>query len=437
MAKDELKQGVLRKVEEYYRKTHAAKPGFEPGKTKVPYAGRVYDEKEMAAMADSLLDFWLTLGRYNDAFEGEFAEHTGLKHIAVTNSGSSANLLSVSALMSWQFRKRLKPGDEAITPASTFPTTFNPILQNNLKPVLLDIELGTYNLKTEPLRKALSKRTRLIVVPHVLGNPNDMQYLKEFAGKNDLLLIEDCCDALGSKYRGRNVGTFGNLATYSFYPAHHITLGEGGAVGTNDKQLSKIVTSLRDWGRDCYCRHDEKNPLGACKNRFGHMLGGKPYDHRYVYSNIGYNLKPLDLQCAMGVEQLKKLPDFIKARQRNFSILYEGFSRYSKYFVLPEATPKSEPSWFAFPLTVKTKKFTRNDLTTWLERNMIMTRPLFAGNILKHPAYRGVKHRMVGGLKNTDIVMENTFFIGVYPGLTEEMLSYMLEKTREFMRKYV
>ncbi len=431
---EDLKKDILAKISEYCKKVHKPKR-FIPGESRIPYAGRVFDEHEMTLMADSLLDFWLTLGDYGERFEKGFSEVSGLANVSVVNSGSSANLLAVTALKAPSSSYDIQDGDEAITPASTFPTTFNPIIQNGMKPVVVDIELGTYNMNAELLEDAVSDRTKMIVVPHILGNPADMVAIMKVAKDNGLAVIEDCCDALGSKCGGNLVGTFGDIATYSFYPAHHMTMGEGGACATDDKELAKTIMSLRDWGRDCYCG-PKSPPEGECKNRFGHMVDGVPYDHRYVYSNIGYNLKPLDLQCAMGLSQLEKLPEFEKARRRNFKELYRGLSVHSDKLILPEATKGCDPCWFAFPITVDSDKFSRADITGHLEGDGIMTRALFTGNILRHPGYRHVEARKASDLGNTDRVMRDSFFIGVYPGITEQMIEHILASFDRFFKNY-
>ena len=428
------KEEVLEKVREYYREEHARK-SFRPGKSKVHYAGRVYDDEEMTAMADALLDFMLTFGPRGLEFEKEFARYHKVRNAVLVNSGSSANLVAVSALCSPQLRNRLRPGDEVITPAVTFPTTLNPIFQNNLVPVFVDIDLGTYNIKAEGMREALSDKTRAVMLPHTLGNPNDMDAVMDFVRENELFLIEDACDALDSRYDGKLCGTFGHLGTFSFYPAHHITMGEGGAILTNSGQLARICRSLRDWGRSCYCTPGETNPLGACGRRFEYKVGSITYDHKYMYSNIGYNLKPLDLQAAMGLVQLKKLRRFTEARKRNFRTLYQELQKYEDSLLLPESVPKADPSWFAFPITVRKKAaFRRDDIVQWLERNNIETRLLFAGNITRQPAYKDAKYRIHGTLENSDIVMRDTFFIGVYPGIDEEQMGYIINTIDAFFQ---
>ncbi|MBN2518225.1 MAG: lipopolysaccharide biosynthesis protein RfbH [Candidatus Altiarchaeota archaeon] len=437
--KEQLKKEILKKVKEYYEQTHKTKR-FVPGKDVIHYGGRVFDEKEMQAFVSSALDFWLTSGRETERFEKAFSSFLGAKEALLTNSGSSANLLAVSALCSPQMKDGLKPGDEVITPAVTFPTTLNPIIQNGLVPVFLDAGLETLNMETGLLEEAVSDKTRAMLIPHTLGNPNDMDLITKFAKANDLFLIEDACDALGSRWDGRLLGTFGHLSTFSFYPAHHITLGEGGAVATSDFNTAVIVRSLRDWGRACVCPVCKLNvdPDAKCDLRYDNNVKGLPddYDRRYIYTNVGYNLKALDPQAAMGVEQLKKLPGFIKARKENFKRLYEAFSDYGDYFILPKALKKADPSWFAFPLTIRAESgLKRSEITSWYLEKKIEYRMLFAGNITRQPAYKDVKHRAVGDLKNSDYITENTFFLGIYPGIGREMLDYMVEKTREFMRK--
>ena len=419
---------------------------FIPGKTKVHYGGRVYDDEEMTALVDSCIDMWLTLGPYGREFEDSFAKTIGSRSSMLINSGSSANLVATAALCSPQLGKNaIKPGDEVITPAATFPTTFNPIIQLGLKPVFVDVDgSGTYNIDASRLTKRLlSKRTRAMIIPHTLGNPNDMDVLTEFAEKHGLYLIEDACDALGSKFGGKMLGSFGEFGTFSFYAAHHITLGEGGAVVSDDEKLMNIARSIRDWGRACVCPVCKLavDPEAQCELRFSKSSarGSLPedYDKRYVYINIGYNLKPLDIQAAMGLAQLRKLPAFLKARERNFRFLYdEVFERYEDYFVLPKTVGlKAEPSWFAFPLTVKKNPhFARKDIVKYLEEKLIETRLLFAGNIIRQPAYARVKFRKEGPLGNTDTIMHDSFFIGVYPGIEERRLEYVKEVVDDFMK---
>ena len=436
MSEKEIRNEIFQKVKELYLLRENEKNDFVPSESYIPYAGRVYDEKEIISLVDSALDFWLTAGRYANQFETEFAEFLGVKHCLLTNSGSSANLLAVSALTSPKLgEKRLKPGDEVITVAAAFPTTVNPIIQNNLVPVFVDVDLGTYNIKADKVEDAISDKTRAIFIAHTLGNPFDLNKVMEIAEKYDLWVIEDNCDALGSKYNGQYTGTFGHIATFSFYPPHHITMGEGGALVTNDTQLKRLIESFRDWGRDCWCEPGCDN---SCGKRFGQQFGELPfgYDHKYVYSHIGYNLKLTDMQAAIGVEQLKKLPSFIEARKQNFRMLYDGLKKYEEYFILPEIGAETDPSWFGFLLTVcEDAGFTKDDIVKYLENNKIATRMLFAGNITKHPCFEGVEYQICGNLVNTDRIMNDTFWIGVYPGMTEEMLEYVIDKIKCFLNE--
>lgn len=432
-AEKKIREEIFEKVRELYQLRKSGEE-FIPGKSPVSYAGRIYDEREMISLVDSSLDFWLTLGRYGNRFEKEFSEFLGVRNTILVNSGSSANLLALTALTSPKLGdRRLRPGDEVITLAAGFPTTVNPIIQNGLIPVFVDVTLGAYNIDTTLLEGAITDKTKAIFIAHTLGNPFDLRKVVEIAKSNGLFLIEDVCDALGSTYDGKCVGTFGDLATFSFYPAHHITMGEGGAVVTGDVELANIVRSFRDWGRDCWCKSGCDD---SCGRRFKWKLGGLPsgYDHKYIYSHIGYNLKPVDMQPAIGVEQLKKLPEFIRKRRENFKTLYEGLKGFEHFLILPEATTNSNPSWFGFLITVrKDAPFTRDELVCFLEDKKIATRPLFAGNILRHPAYSDIEHRVSGGLANTDIVMEDTFWIGVYPGIDKEKMDYILNAFNSFM----
>ncbi|MEK6874473.1 MAG: lipopolysaccharide biosynthesis protein RfbH [Nanoarchaeota archaeon] len=424
--KETIRAQILELTKQFYQATQQGKV-FLPGQTPVTYAGRVFDEHEIMAAVSSSLDFWLTLGPYGKQFEMKFAEFCGLKYAMLTNSGSSANLLAISALGSPLLPNPLKAGDEVITVAAGFPTTVAPIVQNNWVPVFLDIELGTYNIDVTHLEEAVSSKTRAIVVAHTLGNPYNLDVIMKIAQKYNLFVVEDMCDALGSKYDGKLVGTFGHLATVSFFPAHHMTMGEGGAVVTNDPIFKRIVESLRDWGRDCWCEPGKDN---TCGKRFNWQLGKLPqgYDHKFTYSHIGYNLKPLDIQAAIGIEQLKKLPEFIRIRNQNHQTLFNALQKWSKYLILPFATPNSEPSWFGFLISIKANApFTKADLVLYLESHKIQTRMLFAGNLLRQPAYVDIKHRVVGDLSNTDFVMTNTFFIGVYPGLDKQRIKYTIE----------
>jgi CDP-6-deoxy-D-xylo-4-hexulose-3-dehydrase len=411
---------------------------FTPGESPIPCAGRVFDDEELVHLVDSSLDFWLTTGRYAEQFEREFAARFGVRHALLVNSGSSANLVALSCLTSPKLAdRRLKPGDEIITVAAGFPTTVNPIVQNNLVPVFVDVDLPTYNIDPSQLEPALSSRTRGIMIAHTLGNPFDLRAVCDFAKQHNLWLIEDCCDAVGATYQGKSVGTFGDLATVSFYPAHHITMGEGGCVLTNRPRLKTLVESFRDWGRDCWCAPGADN---TCGKRFDWQLGNLPdgYDHKYIYSHIGYNLKVTDMQAAIGVAQLAKLDDFIAARRSNFTQLYDGLKELEEFFVLPEATPGSNPSWFGFPVIVREEApFSRRELINHLNMRKIGTRQIFAGNLLRQPAYEGVQHRQIGDLANTDIVMNKAFWVGVYPGITPKMMDSIVGTFRDYCREAV
>ncbi|MBS2000537.1 MAG: lipopolysaccharide biosynthesis protein RfbH [Cyanobacteria bacterium SZAS LIN-5] len=429
-----LRQQILALVEQFHDEAYP-KQEFVPGQSAVPVSGRVYDGSDISMLVDSSLDFWLTTGRFAEEFEKTFAEFVGTRHALLCNSGSSANLLALSALTSDKLGDRqLKPGDEVVTVAAGFPTTVNPIVQNNLVPVFVDIELATYDPTPERLHAAISPKTKAIMIAHTLGNPFNIAAVKELAKEHGLWLIEDNCDALGSKYDGKMTGTFGDLATVSFYPAHHITMGEGGCVLTNSGPIKTLVESFRDWGRDCWCAPGVSD---TCGKRFQWQLGDLPfgYDHKYIYSHIGYNLKLTDMQAAVGVSQLKKLPAFIAARKKNWKFLSDKLQPYRDYFILPEATENSDPSWFGFLITLTEKApFTRTDLVRYLESKRIGTRQLFAGNLTRQPAYKNVPHRIVGDLTNTDIVMTNSFWVGVYPGLDEPMLQYIVDSIAEFVR---
>jgi len=427
----ELRAKILGLVAEYQQA--AFTPGeFIPGETPIPVSGKVLDASDFQMMTEAVLDGWLTTGRFAADFERKFAQFFGLRHAMLVNSGSSANLLAMSTLTSPSLDgDELKPGDEVITVAAGFPTTVNPIIQNRLVPVFIDVELATYGPDVSQLQRALSKRTRAVMIAHTLGNPFDLNAVSEFAKANDLFLIEDCCDAVGAKYDGKHVGAFGDLATVSFYPAHHITMGEGGAVLTNHPPLKRIVESFRDWGRDCWCDPGQDN---TCGKRFDWQMGELPhgYDHKYVYSHIGYNLKLTDMQAAIGVSQLEKLPSFIAARRRNFAILYESLRDLEDVLILPRATPRSEPSWFGFPIAVRPESgLTRHKIVRHLEDRMIGTRLLFGGNLVRQPAYKNVEHRVVGSLENSDYVMNNVFWVGVYPALTPQMLAFISESIHE------
>ena len=433
----ELRAEILEKVKLLYN-YRKNQENFVPGETPINYAGRVYDENEIMTLVDSALDFWLTAGRYAEKFEVEFAKFLGMKYCLLTNSGSSANLLAISSLTSPKLgKKRLEKGDEVITTACGFPTTLNPIIQNGLKPVFVDVELGTYNIKVDLIENALSERTKAIFIPHTLGNPANIKKLMEISEEHDLWFIEDNCDALGSKYDNKYTGTYGHISTFSFYPAHHITMGEGGAVLTSDPLLKEIIASFRDWGRDCWCEPGCDN---TCGKRFGWHLGELPfgYDHKYVYSHIGYNLKITDMQAAVGTEQLKKLPKFIEARKKNFSIIYNQLKNYEDYLLLPKIEENADPSWFGFPVIVENnKEFTRDDVVNFLETNKVATRMLFGGNLIKQPAYKYIDFKLEDSLINTNKVMEKLFWVGVYPGITEEKMEYMLNVFKNFFKTVV
>jgi len=429
-----LREKVFAAVRDYYAASQEPKE-FVPGKSDVPVSGRVCDVLDMLALVDSSLDLWLTTGRFADAFEKSLGKRLGLPHALLVNSGSSANLLAVSALTAAELKdRRLKPGDEVVTVAASFPTTVNPWILYGATPVFADIELGTYDAVFDDIEAAIGPKTRAIMMAHTLGNPFNLERAAALAQKHDLWLIEDCCDALGSTYAGRLAGTFGDMATFSFYPAHHITMGEGGAVATANGRLDKILESFRDWGRDCWCAPGKAD---TCGKRFKWQLGELPcgYDHKYIYSHLGFNLKATDMQAAVGLSQIKKLDGFIAARKKNFAHLKKGLKKFEEFLILPEATAKSDPAWFGFPLTVRDGAgFSREALTGFLEKNGVRTRLLFAGNLLRQPYFKDRPHRAVGDLKNTDKVMKDTFWIGVYPGLTEPMLDHVLATFAEFIK---
>ena len=432
-----MRSRILELVGEYYDAEFSTR-AFVPGESTIPVSGRVFDAAELQTLVDASLDFWLTTGRFAQQFEREFAAFCGVRDAVLVNSGSSANLLAVASLTSPKLgERRLRPGDEVITSATGFPTTVNPIVQNDLVPVFVDIELPTYNVDVSALEAALSPRTRAIILAHTLGNPFDLDAVTDFARRHNLWLVEDCCDAVGSLYRGRRVGAFGDLATVSFYPAHHITMGEGGSVLTDQPLLKTLVESFRDWGRDCWCEPGNQN---TCGKRFDWQLGDLPhgYDHKYIYSHIGYNLKATDLQAAVGVAQLGKLEGFIEARRRNFQTLYQGLKPLEEFFILPKATPGADPSWFGFPIAVRPDApFTRAEAVRFLEGKKIATRSLFGGNLVRQPAYAEVPHRIIGDLANSDFAMERVFWIGVYPGLSTAMLDYVHEAFSTLARRPV
>jgi CDP-6-deoxy-D-xylo-4-hexulose-3-dehydrase len=429
----DLQDEILSRVREYARLRHG-KRDFVPGKDRVPYAGRVFDEEEIVAGVRSLLDFWLTLGPEGAHFELELADYVGVGHCLLVNSGSSANLVAFASLTSPQLDRPLRPGDEVLTVAAGFPTTVTPAVQYGCVPVFVDVDLETANVLVDRLADAVGPRTRAIMIAHTLGNPWDVDAVRDLARRHELYLVEDNCDALGATYRGQKTGTFGDLATQSFYPPHHLTMGEGGAVLTSSGRLRRIAESFRDWGRDCWCPAGKDN---TCGKRFGWQLGSLPcgYDHKYVYSHLGYNLKPLDVQAAIGRQQLRKIEDFVAARRANHARLVAALRPYEEFLILPRATPHSDPSWFGLLLTVRPgAPFTRRELVDHLESHHIQTRQLFAGNLTRQPAFRNVDFRVVGDLANTDRIMNDAFFIGVYPGLSAAMLDHVETTLHEFFR---
>jgi CDP-6-deoxy-D-xylo-4-hexulose-3-dehydrase len=430
-----IRKNILEQVVRYSKISHKKKD-FVPGKTLIPVSGKVFDETELQFLISSSLDFWLTSDRFNKEFENFLSDFLNSSFVLTTNSGSSANLLAVSALKSKELGERsLNDGDEVITVAAGFPTTVNPIIQNNLIPVFVDVKLGTCVIDETKIENAITEKTKAIMLAHTLGNPFNITYIKELCKKYNLWLIEDCCDALGSTYDDKHVGCFGDIGTLSFFPAHHITTGEGGAVFTDNSLLKKIIESIRDWGRDCFCAPGKSN---TCGKRFEWKLGELPegYDHKYTYSHLGYNLKITDMQAAIGLGQLTKLSKFIQTRQKNFSYLKNELKKFEKYLILPEPTPKSKPSWFGFSITVKeSAPFSKNDLVNFLSSKLIDTRPLFAGNITKQPYFENISYRVVGNLENTDLIMNNTFWIGVFPGLTKNMINYVIEQFNIFMNR--
>jgi len=429
----ETREEILKLVRQYYRQKFGSRK-FDTSRDLIHYAGRVFDEKELVNLVDASLDFFLTANRYAEQFENRFAEYLGLSNAALVNSGSSANLVALSALTSPKLGERcLKPGDEVITVAAGFPTTLAPIVQNQLIPVFVDVNLGDYTAIPERLEEAISPRTRAIFMAHTLGVPFDLDAVTDLMKKHDLWLIEDNCDSLGARYHGKLTGTFGHLATMSFYPAHHITMGEGGCVVTDDDELARIARSFRDWGRDCYCSGGENN---TCGKRFSQQFGSLPfgYDHKYVYSHVGYNLKITEMQAAVGCAQLDKLEGFIARRKQNYRRLMDILKPYEGRLIMPSATKHSDPSWFAFAMTVQPDAgFTRNELTRFLEANRIETRNLFSGNLLRHPAFENTNCRIVGDLNNTDLITNNTFFIGVYPGIGQPQLDKVADTFSRFM----
>jgi len=408
---------------------------FIPGTSSVPVSGKVYGATEIRFGIESILEFWLTAGRFCDSFENELKKFLDCRTVLLCNSGSSANLLAVSALTNSQTKNHLIAGDEIITAAVGFPTTVGPIIQNGLVPVFIDVNIGNYNILSDRILDAITPKTKAIMIAHALGNPFDLKTIMEIVKERNLFLIEDTCDALGSTYEGKKVGTFGDMATLSFYPAHHITTGEGGAVVLNKIKYKKVVESIRDWGRDCWCPPGIDN---TCAKRFAWQLGQLPfgYDHKYSYSNLGYNLKLGDVQAAIGLAQMSRLEYFISARKANWQYLYSGLLELSDYFILPEATFGSDPSWFGFALTIKNNSgFDRNQLISHLDSKKIGTRMLFGGNLTLQPAFQNTNYRVHGDLTNSDIITKNTFWIGVWPGLTNEMLDFMINEIKQFIKK--
>ncbi|MBX9867969.1 MAG: lipopolysaccharide biosynthesis protein RfbH [Burkholderiales bacterium] len=429
---EQLQTEILDLVGKFAAQKYVAKP-FVAGETVIPPAGKVIGELELKYMVEASLDGWLTTGRFNTKFEAELAKYLNVKHLITVNSGSSANLVAFSTLTSHKLGERaIKSGDEVISVAAGFPTTINPILQCGAVPVFLDVEIPTYNIDVSKLEQAISPKTKAVFIAHTLGNPFNLAAIRQFCDQHSLWLIEDCCDALGSEYAGKKVGSFGDIATVSFYPAHHITMGEGGAVFTNNDELKVIAESFRDWGRDCYCQPGCDN---TCGKRYCQQLGKLPfgYDHKYTYSHLGYNLKITDMQAACGLAQLERLDGFVEKRRENFDYLKNKLQDCAQFLILPEATENSEPSWFGFPITIKeTTGFSRADLLNYLDDNKIGTRLLFAGNVTKQPYMQGRTYRTIGELTNSDRIMNQTFWVGIYPGLTEEMLDYTAEIISQF-----
>ena len=430
----EIRNEILSLVNDYSNINFKQKE-FIPGVSDVPVSGKVIGDLELKNMVEASLDGWLTTGRFNEQFEEKLANFLGTKCLLTVNSGSSANLIAFSTLTSPKLKERaIQKGDEVISVAAGFPTTVNPIIQFGAIPVFIDVKIPTYNIDENLVEEAINPKTKAIMLAHTLGNPFNLKKISEICKKYNLWLIEDTCDALGSKFNGQNVGTFGDLATLSFYPAHHITMGEGGAVFTNSKKLERIAESFRDWGRDCYCEPGKDN---TCNKRFGWKLGDLPfgYDHKYTYSHLGYNMKITDMQAACGLAQLERLESFIRVRKENFNFLYKNLKCLDEFLILPEAEKNSDPSWFGFPLSLrKNNKFNRNDLIKYLNDNKIGTRLLFSGNLTKQPYMKDINFKVQGELKNTDFIMENTFWIGLYPGLSKEHLEFSSNQIKNFFK---
>ncbi len=431
------RQKIFSLLETYAEEKHR-RSKFVPGVSKIRYSGAYFDEKELIAVTDALLSGWFGLGPYGAKLERELTNYIGANSTLLTNSGSSASLLSMAALTSYLYADRIDSGAEVITPACTFATTAAAIVHRGLVPVFVDNDVDTFNTTPERISKAISRKTRAILLPHTLGNPNEMNNIMQLVKTHKLLLIEDNCDALGSEYDGKKTGSFGALATCSFYPAHHITMaGEGGAVFINDPRLHRVILTLRNWGRGCWCTSLEKHPDGACKNRFNFKIDGIPVDHKYYFLELGYNLKPVELQAAMGFVQLKRFPEFVKRRRNNFKKLYAFFKSYGKFFILPRSLPQADPCWFSFPLTLRDKvRFTRQEITFYLESKRIETRTVFAGNVVRQPAMRRVTYKVSGNLTGADKVLEDTFFIGIGPHIGEKEIEYMKEVFTNFLKRY-
>jgi len=426
--KEKIRKKIMNLAKQYYDVVFANQD-FIPGKTTIPPSGKLFDAEELQNGLESILDGWWTEGRFTKKFEEEFSKYLGVEHTLLANSGSSASLLALAALTSKELgERRIMPGDEVISVAAAFPTTVNPIVQMGAVPVFLDlkdISSGQYNIDCTKLKKALSQKTKAIFVAHTLGNPVNLEKITDFAKENNLWFVEDCCDALGSKYKDKKLGIFGDISTFSFYPAHHITMGEGGAVATNNSSLNKLLKSFRNWGRDCWCGPGEDN---TCKMRFKHKFEGLPegYDHKNIYSHLGYNLKATDMQASIGLAQLKKIDSFIQKRKENFEYFYNHLKKYEQYIILPKSLPEAEPSWFGFLLSVKENApFNKKEINDYLEENKVSTRTLFTGNITKQPYFKDINYRIVGDLKNTDLAMHNTFWIGIQPNITKEKREYV------------